>query len=176
MRFAFLVVFLFAFPAQAITFDEAVDVVIGIENGYNPDDPSMYGITQETLQRIGSDKSVMQITPENARAIYREHYWQPIRGDDLPDGLDLAVFDMAVNMGVENAIATLQQILSVTVDGRMGPQTLNAVSDDCGLILDFNTRRAVRYAAIEQTDHHAGWFNRLLFVHDQALQACRDPA
>jgi len=49
------------------------------------------------------------------------------RGDDLPGGLDLAVFDFAVNSGPARAVKTLQRIVGVPADGVMGAMTLDAV-------------------------------------------------
>jgi lysozyme family protein len=59
-------------------------------------------------------------------AIYHKNYWQAVRGDELPVGVDLAVFDFAVNSGPPRAIRHLQRVLGVTQDGHMGPMTLAA--------------------------------------------------
>ena len=59
--------------------------------------------------------------------IYLYQYWQPVRGDDLPTGLDILVFDIAVNQGVVSAAKLLQrQLPGVKVDGHIGLVTLNA--------------------------------------------------
>jgi lysozyme family protein len=42
-------------------------------------------------------------------------------------GLDLALFDFAVNSGVGRAVKTLQSIVGSTPDGLVGPNTLSAV-------------------------------------------------
>lgn len=72
---------------------------------------------------------IKNLTKEQAREIYRRHYWNPIMGDDLPAGLDLVTMDPAVNSGVSRGTRWLQQALgSVTVDGQVGPQTLGAAA------------------------------------------------
>jgi lysozyme family protein len=67
------------------------------------------------------------LTPDAAQAIYRRDYWRPIKGDALPVGLDLMVFDHAVNAGVAASVRLLQAAVEVAVDGDMGPRTLLAV-------------------------------------------------
>lgn len=67
---------------------------------------------------------IQNLTKAEAREIYREKYWRPVRGDDLRHGIDLVTFDPAVNSGVTRGIRWLQRALGVTVDGRMGPVTV----------------------------------------------------
>lgn len=73
---------------------------------------------------------IRNLTKAQAREIYRRDYWNPIRGDDLPEGLDLVTMDPAVNSGVSRGVRWLQQALGggVAADGRMGPQTLGAAA------------------------------------------------
>lgn len=76
------------------------------------------------------DVDIKNLTMAQAREIYRQQYWNPIRGDDLPAGLDLVTMDPAVNSGVSRGVRWLQQALGgdVAVDGRVGPQTLSAAA------------------------------------------------
>lgn len=61
-------------------------------------------------------------------AIYREGYWNQVRGDQLPPGIDLVVFDGAVNSGPNQSVKWLQRALGVTrIDGVVGPATLAAI-------------------------------------------------
>lgn len=70
---------------------------------------------------------IKNLTKAQAREIYRRQYWNPIKGDDLPAGIDLVTMDPAVNSGVSRGARWLQQALGgVTVDGRIGPQTVSA--------------------------------------------------
>jgi lysozyme family protein len=70
---------------------------------------------------------ISHLSREEAIAIYHEKYWSVVRGDALPRGLDLLVFDAAVNMGPIPAVRLLQRILSIREDGMVGPQTIAAV-------------------------------------------------
>jgi len=86
------------------------------------------GITLETLslwrgQRV-SKKDVKFLQREEAAAIYRKHYGDQVRGDDLPVGLDLVAFDAAVNSGVYRGCTWLQQAIGSVPDGVIGPRSL----------------------------------------------------
>src|SRR5579871_1970425 len=79
------------------------------EGGYsnNPHDPggsTMFGITQKTYDSYRivyrlTRASVAQITAAERNQIYREQYWNHIQGDALRSGIDMSVFDCAVNSG-----------------------------------------------------------------------------
>jgi len=64
------------------------------------------------------------ISDADLQAIYRRKYWDVVRGDDLPDGIDLVAFDAAVNSGPTRGAKWLQQGLGVAVDGAIGPATI----------------------------------------------------
>ena len=69
-------------------------------------------------------------TKEEARRIYREHYWNKIKGDwinNISPELALVMFDIAVNSGPSAAICMLQRLVGVKDDGIIGPVTLKAV-------------------------------------------------
>jgi lysozyme family protein len=117
-------------------FARCVVEVLKHEGGFvnHPRDPggaTNRGITHITLADWrGSPvtaEDVRTMSEAEAREIYRSKYWNAIQGDNLPAGVDLAVFDLAVNSGVGRAARMLQQQLGVTVDGAIGPQTLAAM-------------------------------------------------
>jgi lysozyme family protein len=106
------------------------------------------GITQATftnwLERHGvRSSSVANITDAQLYAIYKGDYWDRIKGDDLPTGIDLCMFDAAVNSGVSASVSWAQAVLGITVDGDMGPKTKQALIDaDAGeFVRDFCARR-----------------------------------
>lgn len=108
------------------------------EGGFvnHPKDPggaTNHGITIATLQayrkRPTSVADVRALTLAEANAIYEANYWKPIWGDQLPAGLDYAMFDFGINSGVSRAVKTLQALLpGIAVDGVMGPKTIAAVA------------------------------------------------
>jgi len=116
-------------------FETAVEQTLRHEGGFvqHPRDPggaTKFGITRETLARArgrpASAADVRRLTRREAVAIYRRLFWNAVRADELPPGLDLAVFDLAVNSGPARAASMLQEILGVPVDGIVGPVTLEA--------------------------------------------------
>lgn len=121
-------------------FDICLDAVLAHEGGYvdHPSDPggaTNMGITHKTLARWRKvspwwklPKSAVQgLQRVEAARIYRASYWDRCKGFSLPPGLDLALFDFAVNSGPDRAIRTLQAELGVAADGQIGPLTLDAV-------------------------------------------------
>lgn len=116
-------------------FPRALDLVLKHEGGWadHPADPggaTNLGITIGTLSewmgRPATKADVRGLTKATVAPIYRKRYWDAVRGDDLPSGLDYAVFDFAVNSGVSRASKYLQAILRVPQDGKIGPVTVAA--------------------------------------------------
>ena len=113
--------------------------VLRHEGGYvdHPADPggaTNMGITLKTLARWRQvspwwnlpKSEVKTLSHGEAGRIYRALYWAACRTGELPPGIDLAVFDFAVNSGPDRAIRTLQAALGVVVDGQVGLLTIAA--------------------------------------------------
>jgi len=60
--------------------------------------------------------------------LYRKKYWDAVSGDKLPDGVDYAVFDLAINSGTGRAAKILQKAVGAVQDGVIGSATLAAVN------------------------------------------------
>ena len=102
----------------------------------DPRDPggkTNQGVTQRTytawLRSQGRAVADVYAMPDADRdEIYKGEYWDQVRGDELPLGLDLVLFDGAVNSGPAQSIKWLQACLSgVAVDGVLGTKTLAVV-------------------------------------------------
>ena len=112
--------------------------ILAYEGGFvnHPKDPggaTNQGITQRTYdayrRRIGhATQSVRLIDNVERDTIYRVQYWDAIKGDDLPSGVDAVVYDFAVNSGPSRAAKYLQRIAGVKQDGMIGMQTLDALA------------------------------------------------
>lgn len=119
-------------------FAAALQEVLKQEGGWSnhPKDPggaTMCGITQRVYDAWRARKglkprSVRDITEPTICEIYRRQYWDAVRGDDLPAGVDLAVFDFAVNSGPVRAAKFLQAAVGEVRDGHIGAITLAAVA------------------------------------------------
>lgn len=112
--------------------------VLKHEGGYvnDPADPggaTNKGITQHVYDdwRAGEGlvkRGVQFINEYETGVIYKKLYWDSCCCDDLPSGLDYAVFDFAVNSGVNRASKYLQRAVAVAQDGEIGPFTIRAVA------------------------------------------------
>lgn len=136
----------------ASNFEKSLQFVLKHEGGYvdhkaDPGGATNLGITIGTLRQWRgkpvTKADVKALTLEEAGAIYRKNYWDAVRGDDLPMGLDYAVFDFAVNSGIGRAVPFMQNSLGVDADGKIGMATLNAArtSDVPEIIGDLCDRR-----------------------------------
>ncbi|SER05120.1 Predicted Peptidoglycan domain-containing protein [Faunimonas pinastri] len=123
----------------AADFEPSLRVTLAYEGGVSdhrldPGGLTKAGVTQGTydawrkLQKLAT-RSVTSIADAEIRAIYRDGYWSVIRGDDLPAGIDFAVFDFAVNSGPARAVKGLQKAVGTGADGVVGNLTLAAVQD-----------------------------------------------
>ena len=131
-------------------FELCLAQVLKHEGGYvdHPSDPggaTNMGITRKTLARWRNvspwwelpKSAVQQLTRAEAARIYRAGYWNLCRAGDLPPGIDLALFDYAVNSGPDRAIRALQSVLGVVVDGLVGPLTIGAAARaDAGAVVN----------------------------------------
>ena len=115
----------------------------------------------------------MNLTRDEAAAIYRAHYWNVVRGDSLPSGIDLMVFDAGVNLGVGRSARMAQAIVDVTQDGSIGPATIAAIvaADPNATIEALANRRYDYYHSLSNFDHFgAGWIQRVTNAKKLALQ------
>ena len=117
-------------------FDRCLAEVLRHEGGWadHPKDPggaTMQGVTLVTysnwLGREATKDELRNMPPAHRDEIYRKHYWDKVKGDDLPPGVDLCLFDFAVNSGPKRAVVAAQEALGVNADGALGPMTLGAI-------------------------------------------------
>lgn len=138
--------------------DECFAMVIKSEGGFvnNSKDPggmTNLGVTRSAweafINRKVTEDEMRALTPEVVKPFYKALYWDRIKGDRLPDGVDYAAFDLAVNSGPHRAAQYLQEIAGVTVDGMIGPKSLEAIQSCdaketadaiCDMRLDFLKR------------------------------------
>ena len=115
-------------------YDKCLKTILHHEGGYvnHPKDPggeTNLGVTKRVYQEHGGTKDMKNLLVEDVAPIYKKGYWDKIKGDDLPGGLDLCVFDFGVNAGPGRAAKFLQSMIGTTVDGGIGPNTLAKVEE-----------------------------------------------
>jgi lysozyme family protein len=173
--------------AKGSTFEDCLTLVLGAEGGF-ANDPrdrggaTKYGITIHTLGDWRRSKTPdAQVTVEDVRAlevdeakeIYRSRYWNVMRCDDLPKGVDLLVFDFGVNAGPGRSARILQDVLGVHQDGSIGPVTINGFNT-CPVdkvIREFSAKRLEYYRSLPDfATFGAGWTNRTNSMLEAALR------
>ena len=117
-------------------YDKCLETILHHEGGYvnHPKDPggmTNMGVTKRVYEEwVGysvSENTMQNLKEEDVAPIYKKNYWNRIKGDQLPSGLDLCVFDFGVNAGTGRAAKYLQKMVGATADGAIGPATLRAV-------------------------------------------------
>ena len=113
-------------------FSECLKLVLHHEGGYvnHPKDPggeTNMGVTKRVYEEFGGTKDMKDLEFEDVMPIYKKNYWDRVKADDLPAGLDLCVFDFGVNAGTGRAAKYLQSLVGATADGAIGPNTLKTV-------------------------------------------------
>jgi lysozyme family protein len=116
--------------------DACFAMVLKHEGGYvnHPSDPggmTNLGVTKRVWEEfVGHevDEAAMRaLTPDMVKPLYKKNYWDKIKGDQLPAGIDYAAYDLAVNSGTGRAAKYLQRIAGVPDDGVIGPKSLEAI-------------------------------------------------
>lgn len=117
-------------------FAAALAFTLQVEGGWSDDPrdkggPTNHGITLTTLQKYYRGATLNNLRSINnfeVADIYRDGYWRTVRGDDLPAGVDLSVFDFGVTSDPSRSIRLLQDAVNVTADGILGPISMRAVA------------------------------------------------
>lgn len=162
-----------------------LETVFAREAGYvnDPDDsggPTNMGCTIATLSSWrGTEvtaQDVKDLTKDEARAIFLARYWQAVRGDQLPSGIDIYVGDMAILQGPGSAARILQQVVHTENDGFIGPKTIEACRKlaPMQVLLDLHDARMEYLEGRPKWDKYGkGWSNRCRIVRDVA-RSCID--
>lgn len=177
-------------------FDRAFKYTVGHEGGYGNDRRdrgnwstgiigqgqllgTKYGISGMSYPHL----DIKNLTLDQAKEIYRRDFWRAVKGDDLPPGLDLVVWDAAVNSGAGRAIRWLQTAIGgVRVDGLLGPDTLEALearwAENWEDVLEdtINLRWIFMQGLGTFPIYRNGWRNRILGIGKEARSWAREQA
>lgn len=120
-------------------FDKCLEMLLHHEGGFvnHPKDPggmTNLGVTKAVYDawtgKESSEAEMRALTPADVAPIYRKNYWDKVRGDDLPSGVDWCAFDWAVNSGSKRPAKAIQKSVGAKQDGAIGPMTLQAVANE----------------------------------------------
>jgi lysozyme family protein len=162
-------------------FEAALKAILHHEGGFvnHPKDPggmTNLGVTKKVWEEwVGhevDEKTMRGLTPKIVGPMYKVKYWDKIKGDDLPSGVDYVVFDAAVNSGPGRAAKWLQACVGVEPDGGIGPKTLAAVNafDASQLVEDYAKRRLSFLMDLQTWDTFGkGWGRRVAEVQKTGL-------
>lgn len=174
------------------SFDTVMEWVFAHEGGYSSDprDPgnwtggkvnsgvlkgTKFGISAKAYPKL----DIRNLTKDQAIALYKRDYWDKVRGDDLPVGLDYVAYDAAVNSGPSASVKWIQRAVGVEVDGIMGEQTLAAVARSAfenvdSLIDDACDQRLAFMQSLKTWKTYGkGWAARVKDVRKRAHQLAR---
>jgi lysozyme family protein len=154
-------------------YDKCLETILHHEGGYvnHPKDPggeTNLGVTKRVYEEWGGTKDMKDLLVEDVAPIYKKNYWDKMKGDDLPGGLDLCVFDFGVNAGPGRAAKYLQTMIGTVADGGIGPNTLAKLKeyvDAKGLvesIEEYQNRRQEYYEKLSTfATFGRGWTRRV---------------
>ena len=165
-------------------FDKSLAELLKHEGGFvnHPSDPggaTNLGVTQavweDWIDRAVSEENMKALTPAKVAPLYRELYWDRVKGDKLPSGVDYLVFDAAVNSGASRAAKWLQTTVGAVADGAIGEQTLKQVLLTNPLMV-IDKYSAIRLAFLQRLatwpTFGKGWERRVEEVRVTALKMC----
>ena len=110
-------------------YDKCIETILHHEGGYvnHPSDPggeTNLGVTLKVYEVWCAEQDIEQkdmrdLIVEDVAPIYKKNYWDRVKGDQLPAGLDLCVFDFGVNAGTGRSAKYLQTMIGTVADGAL---------------------------------------------------------
>lgn len=163
-------------------FDKCLHMLLEHEGGYvnNVHDKggmTNLGVTKRVydkwIGRESTEQEMRDLTPDDVAPIYKKNYWNRVKADQLPSGLDWACFDWAVNSGSGRPAKAVQRAVGATQDGAIGNQTLGLIAEkDPKFIIDYvYTVRQAFYESLDDYKHFGrGWSRRNTETLHQAMK------
>jgi predicted chitinase/lysozyme family protein len=146
-----------ATESKPSNFRRCVDIVLTQQGGFSddpkdPDAAAQFGIALGVLKdwrqkpNLTAD-DLRKLDRDEACEIYRTRYWNVLRCDDLPTGVDLVVFDFGVDAGTARSAKMLQQVVGAAPDGSIGDATVAATKAmfPRDVVKDISNRRSDYY-------------------------------
>jgi lysozyme family protein len=172
----------------ASTYDEVLRRLLAHEGGYtnhpsDPGGPTNYGITihdyRKYVKRTATAADVRAMKLDEAKAIYRAKYWNALRCDELPAGVDYSVFDYGVNSGVGRSGKVLRRVVGLRdTTHAVTDEVLRAIAkrDPKALVIAINDERRRFLKSLKTWPvFGAGWGRRVAEVKAFSLQLTERP-
>lgn len=160
-----------------MNFDQAFDRLIKHEGEFtdDPKDPgnwtggrvnigqlkgTKYGIAANTY----GDLDIVNLTLEQAKAIYHRDWWLKAGADQLDAAIVFQLWDFAINAGMGTAVRALQRAVRVADDGSIGPLTIRAVRamSTTDVLMRLTAQRLRFYTSLSTwLTYGKGWTNRV---------------
>lgn len=168
-------------------YQKCLETILHHEGGYvnHPKDPggeTNLGVTKRVyeawvMENDLNQKDMKDLLVEDVAPIYKKNYWDRVKGDQLPNGLDLCVFDFGVNAGTGRAAKYLQTMIGTVADGGIGPNTLKALGnyvEENGLeqtIKNYQEARQEYYESLSTFETFGrGWTRRVDETTELAIE------
>jgi len=167
-------------------FDKCLAMLLEHEGGYVNSKHDRGGMTNlgvtkrvydEWIGRESTEQEMRDLTPDDVAPIYKKNYWDRVKGDHLPSGVDWCAFDWAVNSGSGRPAKAIQRAVGATQDGAIGNQTLGLVAEkDPKFIIDYvYTVRQAFYESLDDYKHFGrGWSRRNTETLHQAMEMAEE--
>jgi lysozyme family protein len=117
------------------TFRTAISQILATDGGWKEHPKSVersthHGISlavyRQHLDALGSLDDLRVMERDEAVWVYRRAFWDAVGGDELPAGVDLALFDWAVCTSPARAVTGLQRCLDLHANGKICAATVGA--------------------------------------------------
>jgi lysozyme family protein len=170
-------------------FDKAFLQTLKHEGGYvndkrDPGGMTNLGVTkrvwEEWTGKKASEADMRALTPEKVKPLYKARYWDKVKGDELPSGIDFVMYDFAVNSGPSRAIRTAQRITGTKQDGVFGPNTMARImayveeNDAETFVITYQDERLLFLQSLSTFQTFGkGWTRRVTEVEHQGVALAR---
>lgn len=164
------------------TYDICLPLLLAHEGGYtndarDPGGPTNFGITifdyRKYIKPDAAAADVRAMSIEQAKRIYRARYWDVQRCDELPAGVDYAVFDYGVNSGVGRSGKVLRRLLKLSENSDAVDDAVIAAAraSDAAILVKAICGERLRFLQSLKTwpVFGAGWARRVKEVQLAAL-------
>lgn len=153
-------------------------------NPYDPGGPTRWGITlavaRQFWKKNATADDIKTLSLSVALGIYKTRYWDAVRGDDLPGGVDYSTGDYGVNSGVGRAGKVLRRLLSLPDNtSRIDATVLAAVAkrDPKAIVKAMNEERLRFMQSLKiWPTYKNGWTRRVKEVTALSLTLAAAPA